>query len=540
MQSNGSILTCGLAMVLSHGVSAGVGHEGRGGEALTVYSSLPLQGDSQPQSEDIERAIQLALDEHGGRAGEVPIRYVSLDDAREDTGSADPEQIAANAERAAGDATAIAYIGEFNSFASKVSIPILNEAGVLQISPSNTEVGLTRGSGAAPGEPDIYYPTGERTFGRVVPADHIQAAAIATLMEEKGCVNAYIAEDDGSPYGASIAGLVDATAEAHGLEIVAHTTTAETDLATIADDVAASGADCFFFAGLTRDGAADLFADVAALDSDIVLFGPDSLAERAFTDHVAPEFEARVFITNPTLPADEYPAAAQDFFDSFAATYGHEPEPYAIYGYEAMNVALLAIEAAGDDATPDAAGRAAVVAQFFGIEDRESVLGTYSIDDSGDTTLAEYGGYTVRDGELAFDRVISATGVLPPGASQPTTTAVEITTPFPEGVYETTPSAEAWIAAGFPEEAGLKHRISFRSGRFEDRCVQKDGTEETCWAGTYRDVGDHEIELGDAGFSIRLRWRLEGDTLTFEMDPDEGEEGDRIVFTSAPWTRVDE
>ena len=69
------------------------------------------------------------------------------------------------------------YLGEFNSGGSAISLPITNEAGILQVSPSNTYVGLTRAEGADKGEPDKYYPSGKRTFGRVVPADHIQAAA---------------------------------------------------------------------------------------------------------------------------------------------------------------------------------------------------------------------------------------------------------------------------------------------------------------------------------------------------------------------------
>lgn len=85
------------------------------------------------------------------------------------------------------------------------------------------------------------------------------------------------------------------------------------------------------------------------------------------------------------------------------------------------------------------------------------------------------------------------------------------------------PSAEAWIAAGVPEEAGIRHRVTFEDGRLDDQCILADGTLTPCWIGaTYRPVGDHEVEFGDDSVSFRLRWRLEGDSLTFEMDPDEG------------------
>ena len=72
-----------------------------------------------------------------------------------------------------------------------------------------------------------------------------------------------------------------------------------------------------------------------------------------------------------------------------------------------MSVVLDAIDDA-DGAGTDAAGRQAVVDAFFSTQGRESVLGTYDIDANGDTTLSDYGGYVVEDGELVFSRVISA------------------------------------------------------------------------------------------------------------------------------------
>ena len=95
------------------------------------------------------------------------------------------------------------YIGEFNSGASKVSIPILSEAGVPQISPANTYVGLTTDDpGSEPGEPDKYYPTGDRTYTRIVPKDTIQAAALVTLMKGDGCTKVAMTNDK-EVYGAA-------------------------------------------------------------------------------------------------------------------------------------------------------------------------------------------------------------------------------------------------------------------------------------------------------------------------------------------------
>jgi branched-chain amino acid transport system substrate-binding protein len=377
---------------------------GDGGKSLTVYSSLPLQGDSRPQSEDVVRGIKLALDQKGGKVGDFTIKYVSLDDATAAQGKWDPGQVSTNARKAIGDDSAIAYIGEFNSGASAISIPIVNEANILQVSPSNTYVGLTRAEGAEAGEPDKYYPSGTRTFGRVVPADHIQAAAQVSYQKDQGCTKLYILNDK-EVYGKGIADQVEKIAGEQGLEVTGNDgiDPKAANYRALAAKMKGAGADCFFYGGITQNNGVQVFKDIASANPDAKLFGPDGVAESAFSEEVA-SIEEQVYITNPTLDPKLYPPAAQEFFKEFEAAHGKQPEPYAIYGYEAMNTVLLAIENAGDKG----GDRAAVVEQFFQIKDRESVLGTYSIDENGDTTLSDYGGNRIKGGALTFDKVIKA------------------------------------------------------------------------------------------------------------------------------------
>jgi branched-chain amino acid transport system substrate-binding protein len=131
------------------------------------------------------------------------------------------------------------------------------------------------------------------------------------------------------------------------------------------------------------------------------LFGPDGVADSPHVSKLGPKVEKQTYITNPTLDPKLYPPQGQEFIREFKAKYGKDPEPYAIYGYEAMSVVLDAIRRGGDD-------RQAVVQAFFDTKDRESVLGTYSIDENGDTTLTDYGANRVQDGKLVFDKVIKA------------------------------------------------------------------------------------------------------------------------------------
>ncbi len=391
----------------------GAAQEGSGGGTVNVYSSLPLQGASRPQTTAMVDGIKLALDQAGGKAGDVTIKYTSLDDSTAQAGTWTPEATQANARRVAGDDAAVAYIGEFNSGASAVSIPILNEVPIAQISPANTAVGLTSdepGADTEAGEPDIYYPTGERHYLRIVPKDTIQGAALATVMKKDGCTTTYILNDK-EVYGAGLARNIEAAAKAQGLEVAGNegidpkAANFRSQASTIAD----AGADCFVFSGITANGAVQLYKDVSAAVPDAKLYGPDGVAESGFADPkeggIPADVAAKTKVTVATLSPDEYPEEGQKFFSDFESEYGEpNPDPYAIYGYEAMKLVIDTCTELGADCTD----RAAMIEGLFNTKGRESVLGTYDIDENGDTTLTDYGVYSIEGGELQFDETVKA------------------------------------------------------------------------------------------------------------------------------------
>ena len=353
----------------------------------------------------------MALEQAGGKAGEFTVEYESLDDSTAQAGSWTPEATTSNARKAAQDDSTALYIGEFNSGASAVSIPILNEAGVPQISPANTAVGLTSDDpGAGPGEPEKYYPSGQRTYARIVPKDTIQGAALATVMKDDGCAKVQMTNDK-EVYGAGLSRNIEGAAEAQGLEIISNEAIDKNapNYRSLAAAAAGAGADCFIFSGITANNAVQLYKDFAAALPDAKLYGPDGVAEAGFVDPeeggIPADVAAKVTLTVATLSPDEYPAEGQEFFDAFREKHNEpNPNPYAIYGYEAMRLALDAIARSGTGEKAD------ILSALFETSDRESVLGTYSIDENGDTTLSDYGVYVVQDGELEFDRTIQAEG----------------------------------------------------------------------------------------------------------------------------------
>ena len=375
---------------------------------LTIYASLPMQGALRPNVVDSLRGAEMALDERGHRVAGARVKFVKLDDSLASTGTWDAGRVSANARRAIADPTAIAYIGEANSAATAVAMPITNEGGLLQVSAGSTYGGLTRPDAVGEGEPEKYSPTGKRTFARIIPADHIQARAAVRYLLELRARSVHVLHDR-EPYGRGLAEAVAREAERKGIEVTGNDAinVRAANFRGVADRVRRGRADAVFFGGSSQSQAAQVTRDVLSANPEAVLVSPDATGDSGFAKAVGRRLEDRVRITLPLLPPDALPAAGRDFLERFEKEHGKSPEPFAIYGYEVMSVVLDAIEAAGDRARPTAAGRAAVVRSFFETNNRWSALGWYSIDEYGDTTLTTYGGFAIRGGQLRFDRVLS-------------------------------------------------------------------------------------------------------------------------------------
>ena len=164
----------------------------------------PRQGSSKAQTDTIVNAINMALEEAGGKAGGYTIVYKDVDDSTAAAGKWDEATEIKNANDAVANDKLVAYIGTFNSGAAKLSIPILCTKGIVMISPANTNVGLTKAVRSR-GEPDVYYPDGcKKNYTRVVPADDLQGHAGALWASQLGANNVYVL-DDTEVYGKGIA-----------------------------------------------------------------------------------------------------------------------------------------------------------------------------------------------------------------------------------------------------------------------------------------------------------------------------------------------
>ncbi len=403
-----------LGVVVAACGSSGSSSSGKiSGTTLTVYSSLPLQGGLSDVSHATVNGATMALAAAGGKVGKYTITYKPLDDSTAAAGSWDPGQTTNNAHTACDNSNTIGYLGEFNSGASAISIPVLNRCGIPQISPANTAVGLTtNGNGAAPGEPTKYYPTGKRTYARVVPYDVVQAAAQAALQKSEGCTKTYVLQDQ-EVYGLGLANNFKSSAPSQGIKVVgvAAFDPKASNYRSQAASIPATGANCVFLSTIASNNAVELAKDVAAAVPNAKIFSGDGDETDKFFDPkkggIPTSLDSRVFLTAPTLSPSSYPPAGQAFFKQYTAKYG-KPEVYAIYGYASMTLLLDAIKRASNGGNGPIS-RSAVNSAIHSTSNATSVLGTYSINANGDTSLRDYGAYGVKNGSDFYLKTIHAT-----------------------------------------------------------------------------------------------------------------------------------
>ncbi|HEX5146986.1 MAG TPA: ABC transporter substrate-binding protein [Conexibacter sp.] len=379
---------------------------------LTIWSSAPQHGPLRAVSADVVGAERLALAQDGGRVGRYRVRLFALDAATPGLGRSDPAQMSQNARRAAKDPRTVAYLGELATGSSAISIPLLNEAGILEVSPLDPAMALTTANLAVAGSPERYYPKLRvvgRTFARVVPSDRTEVDALLAAMRGEGVRRLAILSDE-DPSGRALATSLRAKAHAAGIAVVAWPEIDE-DAPQHPDVIAALRAadvDGALDATGARPGAARLWRELSGADPGLQLFAPASLADPSFVAGLGPEASRVAHVTLPLPPPAADAPAARRFARAFAARYGHAPAPEAVYGYEAMRSVLAAIHDAERREPEGVLRRSAVVHAYFRTAPRAGVLGPYAIEPSGDSSLHDWSLYRVAGGRLRFAGALDA------------------------------------------------------------------------------------------------------------------------------------
>lgn len=337
------------------------------GTTLSIYLSVPPSAASDPAQMDIVKAEQLACTQHASEVTSFTLRCVRVAQ----------RQLSDNARTAIVDGGTIAYIGDLAPGSSEQSAGITNALDVLQVSPSDTALELTQSTAAVTGAPSTFYEDWDaygRTFARVVPNSAQEARAQITEMQRLHVTSLYVG-DDGSDYGKAIALAVRQDAS---------------PAITVTTTESSAGA---IFYGAQSPAAAAAFFNAAPTTA--TLFGPSALDTPSFTAALHAGVH-NLYVSSPGFLRRDLTPAGATFVSQFTAAYGHTPAQQAIFGYEAAAAVITVVKQAGATAN----NRATVTHAFFKLANRSSVLGTYSIDKHGDTSLTAFVFSRLRAGTL--------------------------------------------------------------------------------------------------------------------------------------------
>lgn len=303
---NGFRISLGLilvVMMITATLVAGCGSTHN--RPLKVAVVLPLQIAPGAQMLD---AAELALEEAGNKAGLYQVELLALDEFDE-SGSYTEEQGQSNARTIVNDPDVVACLGPGFTAVAKVLTPLLNEAGIVMVAPSPTWPGLTK-PGFVPGEPGIYYPTGRRTFFRVIPTDDLQGAVGALWAQELGADLVYVV-DDGQPYGQGVAGLFVEKAREIGLEVIAESADVKTtDYDELATRIAKAQPDLIYFGGSATFGGPQLVLALRNQGIPIPFMGPEGMMTSELLDQAGSAAEG-VYLTFGIVPFDQMGSRGQ-------------------------------------------------------------------------------------------------------------------------------------------------------------------------------------------------------------------------------------
>lgn len=389
LRRRGALLVLPAALVLA---GCGTGTTGGNtavtvtGKTLTVYLGQPTGGAQSEPARDVLAAEALAYHESGGKAGRYAVALKTLDGRK----------LSDNARTAIADKTAIAYLGELVPGTSEISVEIVNQQGLLEVSPLDTSAYLTQKVPGVSDSIDTFYPghaTYHETFARVVPNSGQEAKALVGEMQSEHVTSLSIA-DDGQRYGQTLAEEVRTAARTAGISLSA----------------SAGSAGAVFFGGSltsasTRAAAIRFFDTAASQAPSAKLFAPSGLYDSSFAGALSAAAQKQLVVSSPGFAPGRLPAGAQSFVAAFRSAYHRAPAPQAVFGYEAMKALLSVITSAG----ANAGNRGVIVSAFRSLKRTGSALGDYTIT-GGDPSLAPFVFARVRGGTLVPFRAAQLNG----------------------------------------------------------------------------------------------------------------------------------
>jgi branched-chain amino acid transport system substrate-binding protein len=369
-----------------------------GSTTIKIGIDLPVSGADASTGIPTRNGAVQAIEEAAGSAPSgVTFSAYDLDDAVQ--GAHDPAQGAQNVRAFVSDDAVLAMVGPFNSSVAQAEIPITNDAGLAQISPSATNPGLTKGDAAArlrTSHPD------QNSFFRVCTTDDRQGAAGAQYAHKLGLKKAFIV-DDNETYGKGLADVFEAQYKLLGGTVLGHEhlTKGQTDYKALLTKAQALGPDLVYYGGTTATGGGLLRKQMSDAGLGSVAFlGGDGISDAEF-EKVAGDSANGSYFSVAAPETSKLPSAAT-FVAAYKKRWNSDVGPYSANAYAAAKIEIAAIEkamAANGNKVPS---RADVLANVAATSNFASPIGPIGFDKNGDTTNPILSIYKIAGGKPVF------------------------------------------------------------------------------------------------------------------------------------------
>ena len=371
---------------------------GASGGTIKIGVDLPVSGADASIGIPTQNGAVLAVEEankNGFAGGKFKLDTSLLDDAVQ--GKHDPNAGAQNVKTFIADDAVLAMIGPFNSNVAQAEIPLTNDAGLPQISPSNTNDGLTVGDNAKKlrtAHPDT------NTYFRVCTRDTKQGQTLAQVAYQRlGFKKAFVI-DDNETYGKGLADVFDAQYRQLGGTVLGHEhiTANQVDFKALLTKIKSQNPDIVFFGGNTSTGGGLIrrqMADVGMAKTPYL--GGDGISDDEFETQ-AGSMANGAYMTTAAPDAAKLPSA-KTFVDAYKARFKSDVGPYSANAYTAAKIEIAAIEKAIADAGGKMPTRADVLKNIAATTNFDSPIGKQGFDANGDTTAPILTLYKVQGGK---------------------------------------------------------------------------------------------------------------------------------------------
>ena len=342
-------------------------------QPIKIGVAGPHSGDLASYGIPTVRAAELvveAINAQGGVLGRTVELLVEDDQCK-------PEVATNTATKLVSDG-AVVVVGHVCSGATKAALGIYNDAGIIVMSPSATNPGLTQ-SGDYP------------NFYRTIASDDMQAKLGAEFTVSRlGAKTVAVLHDKGD-YGKGYAEFAKKYLESmEGVEVVLFEgiTPGAVDYSAIVQKVDKSGADAVVYGGYHPE-ASKIVTQMKKKKMDTLFVSDDGVQDVTFIK-VAGEFAEGVYASGP-MDVSDLPLYMKAVSEH-KAKFGEDPGAFFKEGYAATLALINAIEKAGS--TEYAAVEKTLRTEFV-----DTSVGPISFDEKGDAIGVGFSMYKVVNGE---------------------------------------------------------------------------------------------------------------------------------------------